>query len=177
MRVYFPAVAFSTSSKTFISLVIVIHLIIFILLCTLFFHWNNLFSLYTILETRHHLRKMNLLELPECMLEQIFECLSYDEIAKKRLVIMFSLSILGCHPCSIYTTRLTGVRSGSRYNITGHNFRHPIPALLKKRKNPKNKNKLRTYGMGAWLFCFCLNVMMHTLLTKISLTKGINKGQ
>lgn len=30
--------------------------------------------------------KMHLLELPDCMLEQIFECLSYDEIAKKRLV-------------------------------------------------------------------------------------------
>ncbi|XP_037036892.1 F-box only protein 28 [Bradysia coprophila] len=29
---------------------------------------------------------MNLLELPDCMLEQIFECLTYDEIAKKRLV-------------------------------------------------------------------------------------------
>jgi len=29
---------------------------------------------------------MNLLDLPECMLEQIFEWLSYDEIAKKRLV-------------------------------------------------------------------------------------------
>lgn len=30
---------------------------------------------------------MNLLDLPTCMLEQIFEYLSYDEVAKHRLVI------------------------------------------------------------------------------------------
>lgn len=29
---------------------------------------------------------MNLLDLPTCMLEQIFENLSYDEVAKHRLV-------------------------------------------------------------------------------------------
>ncbi|XP_031633282.1 F-box only protein 28 [Contarinia nasturtii] len=29
---------------------------------------------------------MNLLDLPDCMLEQVLECLSYDEIAKQRIV-------------------------------------------------------------------------------------------
>lgn len=32
---------------------------------------------------------MNLLDLPDCMLEQILECLSYDEIAKQRIVSSF----------------------------------------------------------------------------------------
>ena len=35
---------------------------------------------------------MNILELPDCMLEQIFEYLDYDEIAKKRLVSFFSIT-------------------------------------------------------------------------------------
>lgn len=29
---------------------------------------------------------MNLLDLPDCMLEQVLELLSYDEIAKQRIV-------------------------------------------------------------------------------------------
>lgn len=32
---------------------------------------------------------MNILDLPDCMIEQIFEYLSYDEIARKRLVSSF----------------------------------------------------------------------------------------
>lgn len=31
-------------------------------------------------------RKMSLFDLPDCMLEQIFEYMSYDEIAKQRIV-------------------------------------------------------------------------------------------
>lgn len=33
-----------------------------------------------------NIANMNLLDLPDCMLEQILEYLSYDEIAKQRIV-------------------------------------------------------------------------------------------
>lgn len=33
---------------------------------------------------------MNLLDLPDCMLEQVLEYLSYDEIAKQRIVSLCS---------------------------------------------------------------------------------------
>lgn len=36
---------------------------------------------------------MNLLDLPDCMLEQIFEYLSYDQISQNRLVRNYSSSL------------------------------------------------------------------------------------
>lgn len=37
---------------------------------------------------------INLLDLPDCMLEEIFSYLTYDEIAKKRLVNLINIFVL-----------------------------------------------------------------------------------
>lgn len=47
--------------------------------------------------------KMNLLDLPSCMLEQIFENLSYDEVAKHRLVIKIRLMSINESQFPIYS--------------------------------------------------------------------------
>lgn len=41
---------------------------------------------------------MNLLDLPDCMLEQILECVPYDEIAKNRVVSALSKQLK--HHCA-----------------------------------------------------------------------------
>lgn len=42
---------------------------------------------------------MNLLDLPDCMLEQIFEYLSYDHISQNRLVRIAAAAAAHCFYC------------------------------------------------------------------------------
>lgn len=37
---------------------------------------------------------MNILDLPDCMLEQVLEILSYDEIAKQRIVSLYTIHMI-----------------------------------------------------------------------------------